>query len=1217
MSSAFSNKGGRRTLRIGKYEVQAYIATGGMGAVYKAVDVDLGRPVALKILQPELALKPKVLERFRREARSAARLNHENIVTVYEFAEVNGTYLLALEFVEGIDLYDYVSLHRKLAPDEARRVAIQAARALAHAYNQGIVHRDIKPSNFLLTQKDGQPHLKLTDFGLARAVGQDDLPDTKVRVQAGPAEFVVRLTTLGTTVGTVDYMSPEQARDSSAADVRSDIYSLGCTLYFMLAGEVLFPEGTPAEKILKHVEAPPPDVRRANAQVPEGLVVVLERMLAKNPADRYQTPQELLTDLETCESLRPALAPVTAVVPRKPPSGTEIDRPRPKPRSSDGGGTKRPPPSDAGWLWGAAALVALLITGVAALLIAGSHRPPDGDQSKQILATEPASKPPTDREKKPTPPTAVEAPPKLFPIGSSLPRLYQPLRPLDLDALKGEYEGPLAKLDTPLTGPVVYRVCRTPRGEPNTFRTLGEACAKAPAERLTIIEIHDSGPLFEPSLAALVNRNLVIRAGAGYRPLVAWDAAAGAGPGADSKPSGRFMALDRGSLALEDLDVVFKSVGGNPAEAPVLFDVKGGTLTAWKCSFSAAGNPERGVVLARLDTPSSPARCRLRRCYARGAGLTAVSVHGSDIEVLLDGCLLVGDRQPLVHVTARADDWATLRVVRSTLVAGRALLRVDRAEGATAAPHLLWRGWDSLLARGSRQTAGDLVVLGDGVQSDKMSWRAVNCLYAGWRYLLSGSGASIEGSALKEWDQRWTNPEGDRTVSQPWPQGSPLPLEQTPPITYQTPGTPVCFAATSHADALGCDVRVLPAGRTAWLKRTYEPFDLAPVALPDGTPPLVPAPADGLYHGERIDLGKVDLGNHLQKVLAGRKPAPRVVLYLYGAGPRPSSPIRVRGFDLVLCFAPSGPRLERPTLVAGTTAGRAGGPLIEVEDGGLEVIDGSLSVAGSRPAALPTHLVRVSGGDLRLVRCRLAGPLGPDTGRYEGLLDFQGAGEEADDEPRSCAISDCVLQSGKAILQLRGTGARVRLRNCVVVAGEDVLRFEFDPAASSRLSVQCSLEHNTVALRQSLLDLPDPAGTGAVALPVVVRAEANVILDRFTETPREASLLRVHGLAVARGALLWQGRGNAYDQRLHASVVPAEKADAALALPAWTQLWGTPGEQQPHLLDFPATARTTFSLEHPRADYLALPPELRNRLGPAVPGADLARLGLLRKQPGP
>src|SRR5439155_9108681 len=140
----------RRTIRVGKYEVLQHIATGGMGAVYRARDTGLGREVALKILPPDLAANPAALKRFQNEARHAAKLRHENIVTLYDSDQANGTYYLAMEFVQGIDLHEYISRKGKLSPKEARNILTQATKALHHAHKHGLVHRDIKPSNFLI-----------------------------------------------------------------------------------------------------------------------------------------------------------------------------------------------------------------------------------------------------------------------------------------------------------------------------------------------------------------------------------------------------------------------------------------------------------------------------------------------------------------------------------------------------------------------------------------------------------------------------------------------------------------------------------------------------------------------------------------------------------------------------------------------------------------------------------------------------------------------------------------------------------------------------------------------------------------------------------------------------------------------------------------------------------------------------------------------------------
>jgi serine/threonine protein kinase len=285
--------------RLGKYKLLSHIATGGMGMVYKAVDEESGRVVALKILDPALAKKPALVERFRREAQHAATLRHKNIVTLYEHGEDKGVYYLVLEYIDGIDLEEYIRHRGQLNPAEARLIVMRACKALGHAYSHGITHRDIKPSNFLLERKGNLWRLKLTDMGLARSDNEDEF----------------RVTRTGHTVGTVDYMSPEQARDSASADIRSDIYSLGCTLYHMLAGQPPFAGGGIGERVYKHLCVDPPDVRQFNPRVSRGLWAVLQRMLAKNPDARYQNPSELLRALSSVAGeldgdLPPALSPV-------------------------------------------------------------------------------------------------------------------------------------------------------------------------------------------------------------------------------------------------------------------------------------------------------------------------------------------------------------------------------------------------------------------------------------------------------------------------------------------------------------------------------------------------------------------------------------------------------------------------------------------------------------------------------------------------------------------------------------------------------------------------------------------------------------------------------------------------------------------------------------------------------------------------------------------
>jgi eukaryotic-like serine/threonine-protein kinase len=297
----------RPLLQLGKYVVLQHIAAGGMAAIYRARHQDTGQEVALKVLSPEYAANPIRFKRFVREARAQKAMDHPNIVKMFDCDWANETYFIAMEFIEGMDVYDRVAAHGKLPVDEVVEILIQAARALSHAHAQGIVHRDVKPSNLLLTYRSGRLEVKLSDFGLA--LDWANLDES-------------RLTKAGTTLGTVDYMAPEQARGNQLVDIRGDLYALGCTAYFMLTMRPPFKEGAIADKLYKHVHVTPPDPRDFNPKIPDGLIVILGKLLAKRPEDRYQTPSELIAELEKFRDPTPP-----AAVPNYPPVVIGADEP--------------------------------------------------------------------------------------------------------------------------------------------------------------------------------------------------------------------------------------------------------------------------------------------------------------------------------------------------------------------------------------------------------------------------------------------------------------------------------------------------------------------------------------------------------------------------------------------------------------------------------------------------------------------------------------------------------------------------------------------------------------------------------------------------------------------------------------------------------------------------------------------------------------------------
>ncbi len=268
-----------RGLRIGHFEVEERIGSGGMGAVFRAVDLELSRYVALKVLHPGIAADPALVARFRNEARACAQLNHDNVARVFFADEHDGIHYIAYEYADGLTIKEMIVDQGRLTPEETVNYAIQATLALSHVDAAGIVHRDIKPSNIILTKRG---RIKVVDLGLARRDTTDSIGD---------------ITVAGTTLGTFDYIAPEQARDPRTADIRSDIYSLGCTVYHMLTGRPPYPEGTALQKLLDHQGKTPPDPRQAYKDIPPELSIVVQKMMNTDPVRRYQDPGQLLADL--------------------------------------------------------------------------------------------------------------------------------------------------------------------------------------------------------------------------------------------------------------------------------------------------------------------------------------------------------------------------------------------------------------------------------------------------------------------------------------------------------------------------------------------------------------------------------------------------------------------------------------------------------------------------------------------------------------------------------------------------------------------------------------------------------------------------------------------------------------------------------------------------------------------------------------------------------
>lgn len=678
--------------QLNHFQLLEYVGGGGMGAVFRALDTMLNREVALKVLSRDQGADEETRRRFQNEAQSAARLDHENIARVYYVGEDRGLNYIVFEFIEGTNLRDLVERKGPLSAAEALSYTLQVAHALAHASSRDVVHRDIKPSN-LIIMADGRA--KLVDMGLARLH----------QVHSGGDD----LTASGVTLGTFDYISPEQARDPRSADVRSDIYSLGCTLYYMLTGRPPFPDGTVLQKLLQHNSDPPPDPREFNPALPPELSAVVNKMLAKDPLRRYQHAGELIADLHLlaeqigfplpgvergtwspeAAGARPSsllrhiawLAPVVVLL------AAVVLLDRPWPGLLDTEPEARPaapqPSNDA--------TSRSVATHVPRAKRPSELRetPPSDGSSRDSSASGETDDTESDGavaaqvlSPRRSPQTPVKVQPRADLTKNSTPRLEGPAReevpavpmddPATTDAVAANSA---ADLDTNSAGlsasidSVAQHLPPLPKGllvvgdgqkSPQRYATLAEACAAA--KNNDTIELRYSGPREELPLV-LSDLRVSVRAGEGFRPLVRF---CPSDTNPVSYPRG-MVKLNGGGLRLAGVALELDLSRAAPSENWSLFELQS-VESLWfeQCSLvvrnaSNQGGPSHDkVAFVRVDPnprvdmlmPGAPAatpvQMTLRNCVALGEAVFAYNPAGQAMGMAWQNGLLATCERLLV-----------------------------------------------------------------------------------------------------------------------------------------------------------------------------------------------------------------------------------------------------------------------------------------------------------------------------------------------------------------------------------------------------------------------------------------------------------------------------------------------------------------------------------------------------------------------------------------
>jgi tRNA A-37 threonylcarbamoyl transferase component Bud32 len=706
---------GLRGKRLAHFELLAPVGVGGMAAVIRARDTQLDRIVALKILPPQQARDPESARRFNQEARAAARLDHENIARVFYCGEDQGLHFIAFEFVEGSNLRMVIDKRGRLPVSEAIHYMLQVAAGLAHASARSVVHRDIKPSNIIITPNG---RAKLVDMGLARSLGPHSEGD---------------LTQSGVTLGTFDYISPEQALEPRDADSRSDIYSLGCTFYHMVTGQPPVPEGTAARKLHHHQHVPPVDPRQLNPDIPDEVAAVLARMMAKEPRDRYQSPEHLVQHLI---QIARKLGCATDV----PEGMLFVDTPLPSP--------PRPRP----------VLVGLIAIGILVALVAilgtlsGSPAPSDpGTTYKPAKGAEP---PPDD--KLPPPPD----PDRKDPAGEPTP------------------PPPLKWANARTTRELVQRIKES-----------------APRIKLTgdLYELKaDDDAVDLPSLVFRGDELVLEAQDPTKRPTIALKYS----PGVDKDQLWATLTLSGGKTTINGVRFVLDATG-TPTYMTALVQRDGGTLTLRNCEFvqtgSAATPEQRHMSAVHLPFAAASNGPRpsvvLDRCFFQG-GDDALYITGSG-SVQLVNCAF-GPHLALVHCQggrARARDTeVSLDHCSALLEGGQAAFLLDQnasarffvnhclvscpASGAELEP--------AVLVKQTRQT-GDRIA---DIHYESQHKNVFHNLVGGYWLLESAKGSNLIAGTLEEFKQKMEVNGSDRSIellTNPWLNEKPIPLVDAKP----------------------------------------------------------------------------------------------------------------------------------------------------------------------------------------------------------------------------------------------------------------------------------------------------------------------------------------------------------------------------------------------------------------------------------------------------
>jgi serine/threonine protein kinase len=1135
--------------RIGKYDIQKIIGSGGMGAVYLAMDTQLKRTVALKVLPREKASNSLLVRRFQSEAQAAARLRHDNIVTIYEAGEIGGHLYIALEFIDGTDIQKLLRQNGPFALKRSIDIIRQVAEALQHAHEQGIIHRDIKPSNLLIDQ---QGVVKLTDMGLARSV--DETIESNI-------------TRAGTTVGTVDYMAPEQARDSKASDIRSDIYSLGCTWYELLTGGPPFRGGSLTNKLYAHIAKPRPDPRDKNPSISKSVVGVIHQMMAKSPKNRYQTPQELITvlkrlsqsdlspgDLSAAKHRDSALDKIVIL---DDDSDAELQAANDTDESWEQTSESLPPRRDrlsrsrrrqaqhntpilpfaivGGTL--ALALVSWLIVS----WLSASSEPTDeavtqGDSpdlannSKDNGQSRPKKKRPKKGSKKPIdkadPTGKLKTEPPISPRITIARESERSLVP----AWVADCLLPEEAVTPPAGSPMSVVTVGRNAAEPSMFNSLGAALQEIP-QRGRIIHLVGDGPFVLHPVDLSRRGHVVLAAATENKPVIVL-------VDDPANPADTFLSVSDMELTLVGVHIAYDARQAKASSRRTLIAAHGGRLVMRGCSVTVIGDGSRLTTAVGLSG-TEPGQAMLDRVVVRGDGTTAVTVDQPTVDLVAADCLFVSSDAPLIAIHGDGPGKRMLQFFSCTMIAKEIGFDARRDADTSSPPETSVLTSRCLVTTSA--TTGNTVLLSaagwpqntsttvKGGMAKGFDWRIDSSLFLGWDNLVrTGPARTDKTQGYASWSRFWKSTIPPTTF-QPvaWPSGLDQPATLSAPQDIEAiriPVQPPPSAGASRLGHLSETLSVPPAESSTWAEvlaaRPQPPTSFIHQAMP----------------GPRmeLDLNEVDLG----QTLASQEWQTGTTVILSGSGRRTTSPIRVVGKSLRIEFHPESAKtlelVPRPIELSRLNESiGAFDAFVSVKDGQLEVVNGHFRMPSASSTNALAWFMQVTDGNFRLRNCEVRGPLANTSVRHKGLIRWTTLQNPSQTETRRGrykhfgAIHDSFLAGPGRIVEYDARGNGLSIRNSVLVGLDKLIEIN-ELRSDSSTSGAIDISRCTLSATREIFDVRTTTSSN---VPLQITTENTVFAPPVLMEGRPAPqpvVLRYYGLNASDRNIRWWGYGNGY-----------------------------------------------------------------------------------------